>query len=54
MTEFKHYPATRAERENRQTGWSNPRDDERDPQPFNPDMDRYAIGSNVPQQRKKP
>lgn len=53
MTRFKHYPATKAEREQRETGWSNPRDDERDPQPFNPDMDRYAVGTSaVPQQRK--
>ena len=52
MTEYRHYPATKAEREQRTTGWSNPRDDERDPQPFNPYMDRYAVGTNAPQQRK--
>jgi hypothetical protein len=52
MTEYRHYPATKAERENRETGWDNPRDDERDPQPYNPDMDRYAIGTNAPTQRK--
>ena len=53
MTEYRHYPATKAEREQRKTGWSNPRDDDRDPQPYNPDMDRWAIGTSVPQQRTK-
>jgi hypothetical protein len=28
-------------------GWDNPRDDERDPAPRDPDMDRYAIGTNA-------
>jgi hypothetical protein len=46
VTEHRHYPATKAERENRETGWDNPRDDDRDPQPYDPNMDRYAIGSN--------
>lgn len=37
----------------RTTGWVQPRDDDRDPQPFDPTMDRYAVGTNaVPEQRK--
>lgn len=33
-------------------GWTQPRDDDRDPPPYDPKMDRYAVGTNVPQQRK--
>lgn len=29
-------------------GWDNPRDDQRDPEPYDPSMDRYAIGTNDP------
>lgn len=32
-------------------GWENPRDDQRDPEPYDPHMDRYAIGSNNPDYR---
>lgn len=36
----------------RADGWTNPRDESRDPEPYDPSMDRHAIGTNVPQQRK--
>lgn len=52
MAVFKHYPATKAEREQRETGWDNARD-ERTPEPRDPKMDRYAIGSNNPDYRSK-
>lgn len=33
-------------------GWTQPRDDTRDPEPYDPNMDRYAVGTNaVPEQR---
>ncbi len=32
-------------------GWEQPRDADRDPEPYNPDMNRYAIGSNNPDYR---
>ena len=47
MTERRHYPATKAERERRETGWDNPRDDRRDPEPYDPNMDRWTIGTNA-------
>lgn len=53
MAEHRHYPATKAEREQRETGWENPRDDQRDPEPYDPKMDRYAIGTNAPTQRTR-
>ena len=34
-------------------GWEQPRDDDRDPEPYNPNMDRHAIGSNNPDYRSK-
>lgn len=43
----------RPNRSEHDSAWSNPRDDDRDPQPYDPKMDRYAIGTNaVPEQRK--
>jgi hypothetical protein len=52
MAEYRHYPATKAEREQRETGWDNPRDDDRRPEARDPDMDRWTIGTNaVPEQR---
>ena len=35
-------------------GWENPRDDERISAQRQPDMDRYAVGSNDPAHRSKP
>jgi hypothetical protein len=29
-------------------GWEQPRDADRDPEPYDPSIDRYAIGSNDP------
>lgn len=33
-------------------GWENPRDDDRTPETRDPNMDRYAIGTNVPDAQK--
>lgn len=44
----------RPHRSEHESAWKNPRDDDRDPQPFNPDMDRYAVGTNVVPEQRKP
>lgn len=41
----------RANRSGHDSAWDNPRDSDRDPEPYDPTMDRRTIGTNVPEQR---
>lgn len=51
LIELRDY-GRRPNRSEHDSAWRNPRDDERDPQPFQPGMDRNSIGTNVPAPRK--